>query len=292
MTTTIRPVNLELNRLENMSESGYYNPYTLFDWPEKLESDRPWMSEDLVSLAGTEMWDELTREQQLELTRYEAINFFSLNVHGIRELLSEVVLRIHTRIYHDASEFLHHFIGEENEHMWFFARFCERYGGKLYPPQPSLPVTAAEGLGEQATELVVFARILIFEEIVDYFNAAMATDESLPFIAQEINRVHHQDESRHVAFGRQIFVDLLDQMKAKSPEDVPAVARYLESYLGYSLASLYNPAVYRDAGLPNPIGLRRRALTHPARAKAHDQILKRTRRFLDKCDLGVTEGVA
>ncbi len=291
MTSAIQPVNLQLNRLENMAESGYYNPYTLFDWPEKLESDRPWMSENLVSLAGTEMWDELAREQQLDLTKYEALNFFSLNVHGIRELLSEVVLRIHTRIYHGASEFLHHFIGEENEHMWFFARFCERYGGKLYPPQPSLLVTAVEGLGAQATELVVFARILIFEEIVDYFNAAMATDESLPFIAREINRVHHQDESRHVAFGRQIFVDLLQQMKAKSPEDVPAVARYLESYLGYSLGSLYNPAVYRDTGLPNPIALRRRALTHPARIEAHGQILKRTRRFLNKCGLGVTEGV-
>src|SRR6185437_3069448 len=89
----IEPILLELDRLEQLAESGYYNPYTMFDWPEAIEPDKPWMSESLTTLAGTPMWDELTREQQIALTKYEAINFFSLNIHGIRELLSEVVLR-------------------------------------------------------------------------------------------------------------------------------------------------------------------------------------------------------
>jgi len=137
-TSQVEPVVLELDRLEQLAESGYYNPYTLFDWPEAIEPDLPWMSESLTTLAGTEMWDELTREQQIALTKYETINFFSLNVHGIRELMSEVVLRIHDRTYAGVSEFLHHFIGEENEHMWFFAQFCLRYGGKMYPAQPTL----------------------------------------------------------------------------------------------------------------------------------------------------------
>ncbi|MET9763725.1 diiron oxygenase [Streptomyces sp. NPDC006372] len=283
----IEPIVLELDRLENMAESGYYNPYTMFDWPDTIEPDKPWMSESLTTLAGTPMWDELTREQQLALTRYEAINFFSLNIHGIRELLSEVVMRIHERTYADASEFLHHFIGEENEHMWFFAQFCLRYGGKLYPAQPTLKADSVQHLSPVARELIVFARILIFEEIVDYYNAYMATDESLPHIAREINRVHHQDESRHVAFGRMIFTNLLGQVVKRDPDEVPAVAEYLENYLQYSVATLYNPAAYRDAGIPDALALRRRALEHPARVEAHDQILKRTRKFLSKAGVGM-----
>jgi hypothetical protein len=281
----IEPVVLELERLENLAESGYYNPYTMFDWPETIEPDLPWMSESLVTLAGTPMWDELSREQQLALTRYEAVNFFSLNIHGIRELMSEVVMRIHERTYADVSEFLHHFIGEENEHMWFFAQFCLRYGGKLYPAQPTLKAGSVDHLSAVARELIVFARILIFEEIVDYYNARMATDKDLPHIAREINRVHHQDESRHVAFGRMIFTNLLEQVAKRDPAEVPVVADYLESYLQYSIGTLYNPAAYRDAGIPDALALRRRALEHPARIAAHDEVLKRTRRFLAKSGL-------
>jgi hypothetical protein len=258
----------------------------MFDWPDKIEPDMPWMSESLTTLAGTPMWDELTREQQLALTRYEAINFFSLNIHGIRELMSEVVMRIHEKTYANVSEFLHHFIGEENEHMWFFAQFCLRYGGKLYPAQPTLKADSVEHLSSVAREMIVFARILIFEEIVDYYNAHMATDQSLPHIAREINRVHHQDESRHVAFGRMIFTNLLGQVAKRDPDEVPVVAEYLENYLQYSIGTLYNPAAYRDAGIPDALALRRRALEHPARVAAHDEVLKRTRKFLSKAGVG------
>ncbi|MFF2012668.1 diiron oxygenase [Streptomyces sp. NPDC058195] len=282
----IEPVVLDLDRLENLAESGYYNPYTMFDWPESIGPEMPWMSESLTTLAGTPMWDELTREQQIALTRFEAVNFFSLNIHGIRELMSEVMMRIHERTYADVSEFLHHFIGEENEHMWFFAQFCLRYGGKLYPAQPTLKADSVDHLSPVARELIVFARILIFEEIVDYFNAHMATDQSLPPIAREINRVHHQDESRHVAFGRMIFTHLLGQVAERDPDEVPVVAEYLESYLKYSISTLYNPAAYRDAGIPDALALRRRAMAHPARAEAHDQVLKRTRKFLTKAGVG------
>jgi hypothetical protein len=282
----IEPVVLELNRLEKLAESGYYNPYTIFDWPDAIEPDKPWMSENLTTLAGTPMWDELTREQQIALTKFEAINFFSLNIHGIRELMSDVVMRIHERTYANVSEFLHHFIGEENEHMWFFAQFCLRYGGKLYPALPTLQADSVAHLSPVARELIVFARILIFEEIVDHYNAQMATDQTLPFIAREINRVHHQDESRHVAFGRMVFVNLLGQVATRDPAEVPVVAEYLENYLQYSIGTLYNPAAYRDAGIPDALALRRRALEHPARVKAHDQVLKRTRSFLSKSGVG------
>ncbi|MFJ2743727.1 diiron oxygenase [Streptomyces sp. NPDC087440] len=284
--TEVAPVTLDLDRLENLAESGYYNPYTMFDWPDTIEPDMPWMSEKLTTLGGTPMWDELTREQQLALTRSEAINFFSLNVHGIRELLTEVVLRIHEPTYANVSEFLHHFIGEENEHMWFFSKFCLRYGGRLYPSQPSLRADSVDHLSRTSREMIIFARILIFEEIVDYYNAHMATDASLPFIAREVNRVHHVDESRHVAFGRMVFTELLNQVKQRHPQEVPLVAEYLESYLQYSIATLYNPAAYRDAGIPDALALRRRALSHPARIEAHDQVLKRTRRFLTKSGVG------
>ena len=117
-----------LDRLTNKSIDDYYNPYKLFEWPESLPDDMWWMSPDLTTTYGTPIAERLSQDQLYALSKFESVNFYSLNVHGIRELLIEVTRRIHTKGFETPSEFFHHFIGEENEHMWFFAEFCKRYG--------------------------------------------------------------------------------------------------------------------------------------------------------------------
>ena len=78
-----------IQRLSDKSIAGYYNPYREMKWPESLPLDMPWMSEDLMSTYGTGLAGELTEEEQHRLSRWESINFYSMNVHGIRELLIE-----------------------------------------------------------------------------------------------------------------------------------------------------------------------------------------------------------
>lgn len=65
-----------------------------------------------------------------------------------------------------------------------------------------------------------------------------------------------------------IFTHLLGQVAKRDPDEVPLVAEYLENYLQYSIGTLYNPAAYRDAGIPDALALRRKALEHPARVEA------------------------
>ena len=36
---------------------------------------------------------------------------------------------------------------------------------------------------------------------MDAFDIKMAEDARLPALVQQINRVHHHDEARHIAFG-------------------------------------------------------------------------------------------
>ena len=57
-------------------------------------------------------------------------------------------------------------------------------------------------------DIIIFGRILIAEELCDVFNARMANDGRLPPLVREINGVHHRDESRHIAFGRQMMRSL------------------------------------------------------------------------------------
>jgi hypothetical protein len=267
-----------LDRLGEKSIEDYYNPYRMFQWPDTLPEDTYWMSPDLITPYGTEIAEEIGTEGMIRLSKWESINFYSLNVHGIRELLTEVVNRIHMPGFEIPSDFFHHFIGEENEHMWFFAEFCKRYGGKIYP---SLPTAAGEPGEPDVENLLVFARILIFEEMVDHYNSHMADDESLHETIRQVNRIHHQDESRHIAFGRELVSLLYDNVRRRVDQDtLRYIENYLKRYIVFSINSLYSPIVYRDAGLTDPHGIRTRLLADANRRPVERKVIRKPMSFL------------
>jgi hypothetical protein len=268
-------------QLSTISREKRYDVYTVFDWPEALDEDRYWISPQLMTCYGTAQWDELTEHQRLTLSHYEAVGFFSLNVHLIRELIGAVVDRIYTSRYPMLSEFFHDFIAEENVHAWFFATFCRRYGGKIYQPkQVGLGTPADQGV---LRDIAVFGRILIAEELCDFFNTTMADDDRLPQICRDINRVHHEDEARHIAFGRQIMRALCDEaVEQAGPEGLGEVGQYLGRYIGVCLRTFYNREIYADAGLPNPGMIRSQLVTDPGRIRAHRMAAGRTVAFLKR----------
>lgn len=267
-----------LDRLTRMSERDYYDPYKLFRFPDSLPEDRYWMSPELMSVHGTAFRETLGEEQLWRLSRWESINFYSLNVHGIRELLIEIVTRIHTAGFERPSEYFHHLIGEENEHMWFFATFCLKYG-HIYPDK-SLRLPAPDEY-PAAANMLVFARLLIFEEIVDYFNQRMGADERLDATIRQVNHIHHQDESRHIAFGHQVVALLHEQLRSELPEEaLHGIERHLKQYMARSVDSLCTPAMFRDAGVPEPYQARRAVLEDPAYQERERAILKRSLNFM------------
>lgn len=286
-TTTVDDPDADLvtalARLSMMSERDYYNPYRVFDWAESLPDDGFWMSPELLSVYGTPLGDQLSTDQLQRLSKWESINFYSLNVHGIRELLLEITARIHTSGFEIMSDYLHHIIGEENEHMWFFATFCRKYGGKIYPDKQMRWSNADD---TDAADFLVFARLWIFEEIVDYFNAKMGDDDRLPPTVRQVNAIHHRDESRHIAFGRQIVGHMFTKLtKTVSAERIDELGAHLTMYMDLSAQSLVNPGAYRDAGLDNPYALRRDVFESGAWQSQKANVLKRPRDYLNRIGL-------
>lgn len=278
-TTLDKSVTETLNRLVDDSTEHHYNPYTRFEWAGELAGDQWWMSPELMSTAGTAAAAELDERRLMRLSKWECVNFFSLNIHGIRELLIEVTRRIHTPGFETPSEFFHRFLGEENGHMWFFAQFCLRYGKKIYPDR-ALRVDSEER-DTAVTAFLVFARILIFEELVDHFNIRMGRDERLHPLIRQVNQVHHDDEWRHIVMGRRLVEHLYRPLRDR---DDPRLLAYLDDYLRrYTVAALqtlYNPAMYRDAGIDDPYRFRAALVADPARAPHHESFVKRNTGFL------------
>lgn len=279
-----------LRRLSEKSVEDYYNPFLHFSWPDSLPEQAYWMTPSLMSTHGTAVAGELTEDQLRELSKWESINFYSMNVHGIRELLIEVIHRIHTPGFEVPSEFFHHFIGEENEHMWFFAEFCLRYGGKIYP---TVNIKTNSPEDPDIANFLVFSRILLFEEIVDHYNTIMADDASLHETIREVNRIHHKDESRHIAFGRELVTMLFERLRERISEtEHDEIETYLKRYVTATLQSFCNPRAYRDAGLASVAQLRERVLADPKRGEADRHAIRKPMSFFTKTGIFRTPELA
>lgn len=229
------------------------SPYEDLPWPEAIDEDAWCFSPELISLRATETYAGLDERQRRRLSLYEAANFFSLNVHGERTLVEGLARRLYRKESEVTTPYLHHFLDEENTHMVYFGTFCTRYAGKVYPERKVAFPREYEP-GEE--DFLFFAKVLVFEEIVDVYNRRMAKDGRLHPLVREINRLHHRDESRHLAFGRQLVKELFDRhARTWSSGTLSGLRAYIADYVVATWREYYNPSVYRDCGLPDPHAL-------------------------------------
>jgi hypothetical protein len=194
-----------------------------------------------------------------------------------------IARRLYVRDLAPHAHYLHHFLAEENQHMTWFGGFCERYVGKIYPDR-KLVVPREYAPGEE--DLLFFARVLVFELIVDAYNQRMAKDGRLHPLVCEINRRHHEDESRHLAFGRLVVEDLWERYAPKWSDATRAgVRNYMASYVEATWREYYNPYVYRDAGLADAYQLARDTFAAPVARARRDEVQRRCVRMLDEIGL-------
>lgn len=236
-------------RLSKVSEHSYQNPYTALDWPDTVDPETDWFSTpEYLSLVGTPAWDALPEAGRKQLAFREAVNFFSINIHGEKGLMAGLAERLYRKDMLSVSAYLHHFLDEENKHSIFFGGFCHRYG-RVYR---SRQFSVDEGeMPRDIADFLFFAKTMIFEEIVDHYNWVQARDERLHPVARFINRNHHVEEARHLIFGRQLVTELW-QGQQWDAQTVSDVREYLAQFIVSSWREYYNPDAYADAGLAAP----------------------------------------
>ncbi|HET7794902.1 MAG TPA: diiron oxygenase [Rhizobacter sp.] len=254
-------------RLTKASRKKLWDVYNTFNWPEALEQNVWYMPPELISIYGTPAYEALTEEQQKKLSLYELGNFFSLVLQGERPLVAGLVDRLYAKGNSTSvNEYLHHFVDEENKHMVMFGEFCNRYIGKVYPEKK---ITLAKTYAKGEEEVAFYCKVMVVEELGDYFNVTIEKDERVDALVREINKVHHIDEARHLAFGRVQLAELFARYSPDwSPETLAGFREWLVAYLRASWGDYYNPTMYRDAGLADAYDLRQLAMSHPVCAEA------------------------
>jgi hypothetical protein len=268
------------NKLIKISEDKKYDPVTFFNWDEDIKPNKFWMSPELLSIYGTSVYDELSEAQLKELSKWELINFFSMSVHGEKNIKMDMLKYLNTTYFKEESDYFIHFLGEENTHIYFFTRFCKQYADKMYSYM-SLPIKGYESY--DMARYVVFAQTLIAEEIGDYFNINIARDERLPDIIRTINRQHQLDESRHISMGKTLCKSMWQELlETESAEEIKGTQKYLMTFIHNFLKDFYNPDIYRDSGLDSPYEIRESVMQSPSRKDFHLKASKRLLKYLSE----------
>jgi hypothetical protein len=264
-------------------EKGLSGVLVRVRYQEKLDPRRLQMPEHLLSLRNHPIYASLSDEQRWRLSLLETVNFFSLNIHGEKALVRELVGRLYqpTPLGNTAivGEYLQHFIHEENAHTFMLAGYCNRYAGGL-TPDVSVPVAAPQ-LSSLGAELLFFARTLVLETFLDFMNCSAMKDDSIDETARTLHRLHHLEEARHIAFDKSVVRFCVSQLERRGlSSEVKRVAELASTYAAYALKRLYSPLVYKQLGLPSPVELGWEAHAASEAAGQHEEWLKSGRNFL------------
>ncbi|MEE8306436.1 MAG: diiron oxygenase [Gammaproteobacteria bacterium] len=276
-----------VDKLCSASIEHYVNPFTYLQWPESRDPDAWYMPQELLSLHPTKQFIGLSEHDQRALSFFETVNFFSLNIHGEKHLIAELAKRLYNAEHHQTTDYLQHFLDEENKHMTYFGGFCNRFAGKIYPSR-KVEFPREYQPGEE--DFLFFAKVLIFEEIVDVYNRRAGKDKRIAEIARNINWIHHLEESRHLAFGRELVAKLFnDYADAWGVPKQMELQEYLTGYLRATWREYYNPDVYVDVNLDQPFEL---ATTAWAAGDSHRQeVSAKLLRYFDRLGLSIAEGL-
>src|SRR6201996_7200937 len=190
------------DRLLKGSVKKSYAPVVDIDWDAPLDPDKFFLPPRLVSLYDTPMWDEMTREQQIELSRQELVNTLSAGI-WFENILNQALLR---KIMHqDPTARSTHYelteLGDETRHMVMFGKAIEHVGAKAVQPRWWHRVVI-NALPLSFKGSVLWVAALIGEEIFDSLQRQMMDDDELQPMVQRLMRIHVTEEARHIQFAR------------------------------------------------------------------------------------------
>ena len=271
-------------RLDALSRENFYNVYDSIEWPDQLDPNRTAMAPELTTLAGTDYWSCLSDEQIRLLTIAETATLFSNTLNGERILVAGLAGQIYSsKVSPEVTDYLHHFLDEENKHMIMFGVFCNRYIGRVYPEKK---IQFQQAQSQEEELLRFYALAMVVEAYGDFYNVRAMTDDACEPVVRRISELHHLDEARHLSFDRSFLTELAaETLPAMAPDQLGRFQAWLAGFMRTNWLTFYNPAAYRDAGIPDPYEVAQVAFAHPAQCALREKITEPVSRFFLKIGL-------
>jgi hypothetical protein len=274
------------DRLLTASLEHTYDPDIEIDWSARPTPGLLYAPANRLTLYGTALWDRLTDEQRVELSKHEVASVASVGIW-----FETILMQMMIRRYYDQDPTSHHAqyalteVADECRHSIMFGRMIEWFGCRPYRVG-GVDNLLGRWLKATATGVPMFAAILIAEEILDSLQREAAADESVQPLVRMVSRIHVVEEARHVRYAR----DELVRQVSRSNAAQLAYSRMVIARAAYATArKLVNPRAYASVGIDPKVG-RRAAQTNPVFGETLRWAGRRVTGFLD--ELGLISGPA
>ena len=268
-------------RLLNSSADKFYDPEVDIDWAAPLVDGLRYTPEHRCSLYGTAMWDRMSDDQRIELSKHEVASIASVGL-WFEILLMQMLLK---EVYRSDPTTMHvqyalTEIADECRHSTMFARMVDRIGCPPYGP----PVHVHR-LGRLLPTIgygpALYGSILVAEEVLDRLQRETMADETVQPLVRMVNRIHVLEEARHVRFARE---EVVRGMESVSRAELPYQRWLLATVAMFITRSIINPKAYAAVGL-DAAEAHRAALGNPAWQETIRWSGERIMKFLDEVGL-------
>jgi hypothetical protein len=288
----VNPRDKTARRLLGSSSKNSYDPELDIDWDAEPVPGMWHMQPERMSLYGTALWDALTPEQQLELSKHEVISVARVGLWF--EILLMGMLASHAYNQDPASEHTQYAlteIGDETRHSVMFARWADKYGGKDYQPHPLVHHLGKLFRLVAPTGPSMWAATLVAEELLDRLQREGMADERTQPMSRMVARIHVIEEARHVRFAREELVRSME--RAHGPLRGGPALWFHQVFAALAAAliadSIISPNVYASVGL-DPKAARRAARRNPEFQASKRWMAEKIVPFLD--EVGMMNPVA
>ncbi|TQF69043.1 diiron oxygenase [Rhodococcus spelaei] len=233
-------------RLLASSARKSYDPMIEVDWEAPVPADKFGLTPEWSTLYGTKLWDEMTLEQKVELTKHEAASVSSVGL-WFEILLMQMLLRdVYGRDKHSRHvQFALTEVADECRHSVMFARAGERFGMPSYGPHPVIH-KLGRIWGNFFRGANAYASVMAAEEILDMMQRDFMKDERVQPITRTVSKIHVLEEARHIRFAREeVGRRLQDASRARLAVERVSTA----AVVYFVMKSMIRKDVYANAGL-------------------------------------------
>ncbi|QSE82719.1 AurF N-oxygenase family protein [Rhodococcus koreensis] len=233
-------------RLLASSARKSYDPMVEVDWEAPIPEDKFGLTPEWSTLYGTALWDEMTDEQKIELTKHEAASVSSVGL-WFEILLMQMLLRdVYGRDKHSRHvQFALTEVADECRHSVMFARAGERLNMPSYGPHPVIHKLGRiwGGFFRGAN---AYASVMAAEEILDMMQRDFMKDERVQPVTRTVSKIHVLEEARHIRFARE---EVGRRIQGASWARLQIERLNTAAVVYFVMKSMIRKEVYENAGL-------------------------------------------
>ncbi|MGH3156113.1 MAG: AurF N-oxygenase family protein [Streptosporangiaceae bacterium] len=249
-------------RLIRTSRKHSFNPDTDVDWDAPPEPGLYYGPPEAGSLYETPLWDGLTPDQRIELTKHEVASLASFGIWSELALM-QILIQHAYRTRYDSSHFAYALTetADECRHSVMFGRMVKTFGLTTHRPG-RFEYQAIKTIGAFHDPMLMFAATLVIEEFTDAMQRITFPDERVQPLVRQVSRIHVIEEARHIKYARE---ELKRQVARSSATRRKFTAARLAWFMSMVInRNLVHPSGYEAVGL-DPKQAHEAAATSPHR---------------------------